>query len=377
MATFQDFGANLLMGLGAGLNPQAATLLQRQRENLFARDEKAQALQRAETEKLQAAERLQNLIGTAGFEQAGPLQPGQAAPIIGGTGFAGQAGLNANTVEMLQSLAAASPKTALKGISEQIFKEGGAGEFKNVRVDDLGNAFGVKGGVWQQIPSSDPSHPFTKFKTVQGTTPKGLPTTELVNPAGLRVKDGRITIGKKVALPTQAEALKISQTESSLNIIKDIRSIMSSKNPPNLGSVQNYVNELKAGTGITGVLTRLATDPLTPNEAKLISSTQALSNQIIQAMRGAQVGPAEQEKFERQLPIPGQPKELFTENLKLSEQTLKMLNKRIAELRGFATTQQTDIGGGISSPTTQAAFNNLKSGERYINPADGKVYIKK
>jgi len=330
--------------------------------------------------KASAEQKLQGLIGTAAVPGVpfdinnSPLMPVEPVP---GTGFAGQAGLESQQVEMLKNLAGVSPETVTKGISDQLFKSGGKNGFKNVRVDDLGNAFGIKNGVFQKIPSLDQNDLFTKFKTVQGTDPGGLPTTELVNPAALSVKQGRITIGKKTPLPTQAEANKIAQTKSSISIINDLRNLMTSKNAPDIGSIGNFVNEMKAGTGITGVLTRMVTDPLTEKQAQLLSKTEALSNQIIQAMRGAQVGPAEQERFERQLPRAGQPRVLFMENLEQSEKNLKLLNNEIKRLRKFDLSNDIKEINNIPRPKTQADFDTLPSGTSFINPKDGKTLIKR
>lgn len=73
----------------------------------------------------------------------------------------------------------------------------------------------------------------------------------------------------------------------------------------------------------------------TPEQTKLISYTKNLSNNLLQAMRGAQVGPAEQEAFEKSLPVAGQPTDLFDQNLQTTMDNLKVLNERRSQLRGL------------------------------------------
>lgn len=296
--------------------------------------------------KKEAEQRLQDLIGNAATPGVpfdinnSPLLPVEP---VAGTGFAGQVGLQSNQVELLKNLAGNNPSVVTKAITDQLFKTGTKNDAKNFSIDALGRPFGTIDNIFQQLPELDPSNKFTKFKTVQGTDPSGIPQTELVNLAQLEINNGRVTIGKKQPLPTQAEANKIASTESSISIIDDLKSIMSGKNPPELGGLGNFVNEMKAGTGITGVLTRMFTDPLTVKQAKLLSLSEALGNQILQAVRGANVGPDEQERFERQLPRPGQPLTLFNQNIIQTEKNLRFLNQRIRELRKLGKSNSKNV----------------------------------
>ncbi len=76
--------------------------------------------------KASAEQKLQDLIGTAAVPGVpfdinnSPLMPVEPVP---GTGFAGQAGLESQQVEMLKNLASVSPDSVLKGLSGQIFPD--------------------------------------------------------------------------------------------------------------------------------------------------------------------------------------------------------------------------------------------------------------
>lgn len=74
---------------------------------------------------------------------------------------------------------------------------------------------------------------------------------------------------------------------------------------------------------------------LSPDEAKISSNLQQFENQYMAMLRGAQVGPAEQKLFRKQLPQLGQSKELFAENLKNSQRNLMIMIQRISDLRQF------------------------------------------
>ncbi len=111
------FGSDFLTALGAGLNPMAAQLLQRQQELAFDRDTKAK-------NKATVQEQLKALIGSAPTE-AVPFNP-EASPLLPvaaqvGTGVG--ANMTQEQVANLQNLASVSPESALKGISGQLFPQ--------------------------------------------------------------------------------------------------------------------------------------------------------------------------------------------------------------------------------------------------------------
>lgn len=74
--------------------------------------------------------------------------------------------------------------------------------------------------------------------------------------------------------------------------------------------------------------------PMSPQNAEAHSITRNLASQLIQAMRGAQVGPAEIEQFVKQLPVAGQPDSVFEANKKITQRNLILLNEIKATARG-------------------------------------------
>jgi len=209
--------------------------------------------------------------------------------------------------------------------------------YDNVTQDDNGQWWGLNKNSQQveQIPMGSDS--FTKYKTVQSTNSKGMPITELVSPALLNSQsnNARITVGQKNTLPTEGEAKSISQAELGVNIISRLKTQRSKKNSPTIGPTADLYRDAKT-LPIIGSGLHMIGQGLSKDEASLMTDTTALSNILLAAMRGAQVGPEEQAKFEKQLPMPGQPDALFDSNLKATEQNLMFINQRKKELRGIS-----------------------------------------
>jgi len=106
-------------------------------------------------------------------------------------------------------------------------------------------------------------------------------------------------------------------------------------NKVDVGPVNGPILAAKAKTGIG----------LNEDEAKLISLTENYSNQMLHALRGAQVGPKEQEMFNKSLPRIGQPKKLFLENIRITKENLQKLNQRMAKMRPTPEIKTQKLGG--------------------------------
>lgn len=110
--------------------------------------------QQADEQQLDAQSKLQALIGTPSFEQAGPFQqgevaPGQPGPNIGGTGFAGQTGMQQPQVDLLQQLGAVSPETVLQGLAGQILP---GQQGKGFKLSPGQTQFDAAGNIIAQLP---------------------------------------------------------------------------------------------------------------------------------------------------------------------------------------------------------------------------------
>ena len=145
--------------------------------------------------------------------------------------------------------------------------------------------------------------------------------------------------------PTSAEAKQMAQTDISNTMLDQLESLVNGKLVDNSGRPLP-APEVGPTRGlyykaITSPLAGMVPGELKPEEARLLSITSALSTQLLAAMRGAQVGPAEQQRFEEQLPMPGQPRALFDENLRTTRQNLQMLNERQRQYRGM-------MGGAVN-----------------------------
>lgn len=87
---------------------------------------------------------------------------------------------------------------------------------------------------------------------------------------------------------------------------------------------------------------------LTPEDAELASLEENYSNALLEAMRGAQVGPKEQEMFNKSLPRRNQPKQVFLANLKTTIDNINRLNEKSAQLRAVPKLEEKEkakLGG--------------------------------
>jgi hypothetical protein len=90
--------------------------------------------------------------------------------------------------------------------------------------------------------------------------------------------------------------------------------------------------------------TSWAVGDINSDETDMYSLIENYGNLLLAAMRGAQVGPMEQTKFEKSLPRLGQKKELFLSNLKITQENIKYLLKRARERRQELGQQPTPMG---------------------------------
>lgn len=128
-------------------------------------------------------------------------------------------------------------------------------------------------------------------------------------------------------LPTTEEAKSVGQAETATEMANRLKGYVEKKQVT-VGPVYGRALRAKALTGI---------GDLSTEEADTLSIEQALSNQLLQAMRGAQVGPKEQEMFNKQLPQIDQPEALFKANIKNTMKNLATLQQAMSRQRPIKT----------------------------------------
>lgn len=241
----------------------------------------------------------------------------------------------------------ANPVT--KSIGEGLFDArlgiGKNNGYSNIQIEPTtGRAWGFNKSTsrFEPIPTQGQ---FESIQTVQGADDNGIPTQELVIPTRLNQQNGRIRLSTKPPVPSSQEAQQEAQRNIGVDML-DRLSIVSKE--VDMSPSRSMLVRSRAGTGPAGSLgATLTPGNLTKHEAELLSLEQALSNQLLAAMRGAQVGPAEQEKFERQLPVFGQEEQLYRINLENTRKNLIELDKRISTMRGRSSTIKQ---GGAPAP---------------------------
>lgn len=163
---------------------------------------------------------------------------------------------------------------------------------------------------------------------------KGHPVSP---PVGMNKSDAPAdwTYGNR---PTAEEARQQGSVDNSLTNLGRLRDVML-KEGGDVSGVVGWLDRFRSGTGLGPVVTNSMLSVLdggvSAQEGEMISLTTTLGNDLLDAMRGAQVGPAEQEKFEKQLPMPGQSKRQFLTNMATTYRNLANMSKRQTDLRGM------------------------------------------
>ena len=143
---------------------------------------------------------------------------------------------------------------------------------------------------------------------------------------------------------TEGESKQIAQQEVSLQDMGQLENLLFGNNPVDLAGFGGMFTELRTQRGWTNSAIDFAADklgyPLDSREAKAMSLIAGLSNTLLAAMRGAQVGPEEQVKFEQQLLMPGQPIEVQRSNLSRLQENLGYLSRRQSALRRLGVAKE-------------------------------------
>lgn len=155
--------------------------------------------------------------------------------------------------------------------------------------------------------------------------------------------------GGPATKPTAAEAKQMSQGDMAQVMLGEIKTIFDKG--IDVSDPKLWAEAELAQVPFISWMTNLS-----PDEAKVTSNLQQFENQYMAMLRGAQVGPAEQKLFRKQLPQLGQSKELFAENLRNSQRNLLIMIQRISDLRQFDQKGEAKPMVPPSSPTLPPGF---------------------
>ena len=144
--------------------------------------------------------------------------------------------------------------------------------------------------------------------------------------------------GGPVTKPSAVEAKQLSQAEMSQAMLNEIRSGIDAG--VDISNPFLWAEAEMAAMPIVAWMTSLS-----PDEAKTASNIKQFENQFLAMMRGAQVGPAEQKMFRKQLPQLGQSDELFEANFAASQNNLRIMVDRMSQMRNITPPTQ-----GLSVP---------------------------
>lgn len=151
-------------------------------------------------------------------------------------------------------------------------------------------------------------------------------------------------------MPSAEEAKATGSAETAFDMGARLKSYLDNKKIE-VGPVAGRLLQAKAKTGLGN---------LTEEEADAISTTENLSNHLLQVMRGAQVGPMEQERFNRSLPRLDQRREIFEANLRTTMRNLEILQRREAAQRPIKPATPPPSSSGDRSSREAAALRALR-----------------
>jgi hypothetical protein len=130
--------------------------------------------------------------------------------------------------------------------------------------------------------------------------------------------------------PTQAEVKADVSFETTTGLLNDIKTAR--KEGASVTGLGGVVQNFRSGNDPLGAVANEALNragiKIDPKNAGLMSKVKNFGNYALQVMRGAQVGPAEQELFQKALPTEGQPDEVFDANMATAE---KIFNDAMAK----------------------------------------------
>lgn len=125
--------------------------------------------------------------------------------------------------------------------------------------------------------------------------------------------------------PTQAEVKGDVSLETTNNLLSDIKT--SRKSGASVTGLGGVVQDFRSGSDPLSAVANEALNragyTINPKNAELLSKVKNFGNYALQVMRGAQVGPAEQELFQKALPTEGQPDEVFDANMATAEKIFR------------------------------------------------------
>ncbi len=131
--------------------------------------------------------------------------------------------------------------------------------------------------------------------------------------------------GGPATKPSDAAVKQQVQSELGLRLLNEVDSLVA-------GGMETGTGAWAKANAAASPLLSWAVE-LSADEAKVASNLEMLSNIMLAAQRGAQVGPEEQKRYDKQLPRLGQEKSLFSANLAATKRNLKEMTTRMVEVR--------------------------------------------
>ncbi len=170
--------------------------------------------------------------------------------------------------------------------------------------------------------------------TEADATALGMPLEEM-NRRGIIIQKG---VPKAVPSGTKLSDSEFKQYSQALDARSDLQEIqrLVASGKVEIGPTMAARSAVAASPTLSGV-GNLVGAGLSADEATMASAVERVGTTMLAAMRGAQVGPMEQAKFEKQMPRLGQAPELFQANLTATQKNLEALVKRIEKRGGIAS----------------------------------------
>lgn len=190
-----------------------------------------------------------------------------------------------------------------------------------------------KGGTTINMGGSDIITPADAANMVDSN---GYPVTVPVGMTYAEARGKGWSFGKTA---TEGEAKTEGSVAASVDMLNRLAELTGAEDGAGMFGLSGVIENYRSGSDTGSALLNAALDTFgvkkTPQSVEAMAITTSLGNQLLQAFRGAAVGPAEKADFIKQLPTPGQSEGEFKANQALTLKNLQTIKDRKEKARGL------------------------------------------
>jgi len=210
----------------------------------------------------------------------------------------------------------------------------------NKTVTPIGTYWKPSSGVIVNTGEQFMNKPMNAAEATNLVDKSGNPVNPIVGITPAEAKAQELRYGKP---PTQAEVKSDVSFDTTTGLLDDIKILR--KGGASITGVSGVIQDLRSGNNPISAVANIALNKagykIEPKNAELMSKVKNFGNYALQVMRGAQVGPQEQELFQKALPTEGQPDEVFDANMATAKKIFRDAMAKTQQSSGRKNTAPT------------------------------------